>query len=223
MKKLNIVKENVSMVFDGENKIYITKPTENQTKILECENTIELIEKEIDKANKQIKENQKEIDDCKGKEVASVIGFTLAGFITGSIIKLVTGVDTLTNFNLDIALLSTLVTVPVSIYTASIITTLRKLNINNNRKLRREKNGYKKLLETKEAELSVLKRFDKKINNNCEKIEFVDTTRQTTIEQLKKIKEFYSTDPKSKYEFIGINLENNGVLTLKKEKNKSKK
>ena len=225
MKKLNLVKENVSFVLTDD-KIYLSKPSENQNKILECENSIEIINKEINKTNKMIKENQKEIDEYAGKPLTTVIGFTVMGFLTGLVLKLVTGIDSISFLNnINILLFSTLFTVPVSIYTASIMTILKKKYIKENKILRNERNGYKKLLNIKETELRVLNIFDREIKKeeSYDSINIIDTNRKDTIKQLKHIKEFYNSKTNSEYECTGIKLENNGLLILEKEKNKSKK
>lgn len=220
MKKLNLVKENVSFVFTDD-KVYLSKPSENQNKILECENSIEIINKEINKTNKMIKENQKEIAEYVGKPLTTVIGFTITGFLTGLVLKLATGIDSISFLNnINILLFSTLFTVPVSIYTASIMTILKNKYIKENKVLRNERNGYKKLLNIKENELRVLNIFDKEIKKeeSYDSIDIIDTNRKDTIEQLRKIKEFYNTKPTSECEFTGVNLENGGVMILKKVK-----
>lgn len=61
MKELNVVSSNVSLVFDG-NKIQVSKPTENQDKILECENSIEIIKNNIEKKRKGNKRKSKSND-----------------------------------------------------------------------------------------------------------------------------------------------------------------
>ena len=58
MKELNIVQDNVSLVFEG-NKIHLSRPTENQNEILECKNSMEIINNTIEETRKTIKENQK--------------------------------------------------------------------------------------------------------------------------------------------------------------------
>ena len=151
--------------------------------------------------------------------ISSSLGIPLVCFLSGILFKIATGLDVIPALsNIDIALFSTLVSLPISAYVTIMLKSLKKVYLKSNVLLRNENSGYRKLLNLKESELKVLKTFDRELSNKECRVSVVDTNRKDTIEQLRKIKEFYNTKPISECEFTGINLENNGIMMLKKVK-----